>query len=197
MKKLLSVLLLTVILVPLLQAEDKMTEDEFWKQNETKTAAQGISAFPMSSFVYAGLVGYFNFADNGNDENTVGLKITANMKEMVQFLQIRLDAFVGIGGPAEGLIEANVNLVKGLTAGLGISYTKRLKTSPRLSLMVEDEGNSARRGGIYIMKDSSGGVEISWPLVDKWNFFGEFGVENDDRYDIDYTRIICGVQYQF
>ncbi|MBF0199119.1 MAG: hypothetical protein HQL32_15495, partial [Planctomycetes bacterium] len=94
-----------------------------------------------------------------------------------------------------GLAEVDFVLMKGLKAGVGVSHTELLGLSPRFGLYVEDQDNTARSGGIYFLKDEGGGIELSWPLKDRWSFNGDFGMEKDD--DKKNTRLVAGLLYRF
>jgi len=188
----LAFIFLTIPFVPSLSGAE--TEDEFWNAPPAQPV-KGWAELPENSFVYAGMMGYFNFSGPAKDIKTAGFKISANMREMMRYLSVRLDGFVGIGGPAEGLIEADFTLIKGLSVGLGFSYTKRLKLSPRFGLFVEDQKNPSRRGGLFLLESGSGGLEVSWPILDQWSFYGEIGVEKADGDE--YTRIVTGAFYKF
>lgn len=177
-------------------AAQSSADDDFWLRDSPPPARMPAPAFQGKSYVYAGLLGYFNNSRSGpDDENTGGLKISAAMKELSPYLTIRLDVLACHGGPAEGLLEADFTLTPGLIAGLGISHTRRLDLSPRLGLYVEDQKDTSRRGGIFLLEDNSGGLELNWPLADSWSTYGELGIERENN--IKYTRILAGVFYKF
>lgn len=169
--------------------------DNFWDKQPAKAAPADENADPSPSYVFAGLTGYFNFSDRPNDDNTVGLKILSSMKDYFEFVALRLDGMLCVEGPAEGLLEADFTLVRGLSAGLGAAYTRRLKLSPRFGLYVEDPSDTARRGGIFLLGSKGYGLEIGWPFAEKWSFAGEFGKER--KNNTDYTRVLAGIYYRF
>lgn len=174
----------------------KRAEEEFWSSEEGQQVekSSGITAFPGESYVDAGLLAYSNFGE-GKDEFTAGFKINASFRDLFEYIYLRVDGFLGVDGPAEGMAEVDFSLIRGLSAGIGLSYTKRLDFSPRFGLYVEDQDNSARRGGFYLLRDEGGGIELGWPLTDQWSAHGDFGIEkeNDDKY----TRLLAGVLYRF
>lgn len=188
---------LTLIILLLLAASPAYSNDDFWSDEGGKTARnQGITPFPSSGVIFAGLVGYFNYSDEyDDDEHTAGFKISALLKDVVKNFSFRLDGLVTLGGPTEGLLELEVSLVEGLVAGLGLSHTKREKVSPRLGLYVMDVDNPARRGGIYLLENSAG-IELGWPLVDRWSFYMDGGSEENSNGH-KYSRAVLGMMYQF
>jgi hypothetical protein len=102
---------------------------------------------------------------------------------------------LGIGGPAEGLVEGQLVLLKGLHLGCGVHYTERAKAQGRFGLYVEDQNDGRRRGGIYMLSEGGGALELSWPVSDQWALRGDIGQEEDD--DETYQRAILGVLYEF
>jgi len=187
--------LLIFVLIQSILFSARQSEDEFWDSEKGDSLERsGLTQFPGNSFVYAGILGYANFSGR-EDDYTAGLKISSSLRDYVQYFSIKLDGFLGIGGPVEGNIEASVSLVRGLQAGVGLSYTKRLNFSPRFGLYVEDETDTARRGGLYLLRESSGGIELSWPFDKKWCFYGDFGSEKEGNDK--YTRLLAGMLYQF
>lgn len=192
---LISSVLLVLVALSSLQA-GRRAEDDFWSSDGGQQLERtGLTPFPGESFVEAGLMGYANFGGSKDSEYTVGLKISASFRDYFEYLHFRLDGFLGIDGPAEGLVEAELVLLKGLKIGLGTTHTKRNNLSPRLGLYVEDQSDLARRGGIYFLDNQGGGLEINWPLSKDWNYRGDFGVEKE--HDEKYTRLLLGVLYHF
>lgn len=174
----------------------RRAEEEFWSQEDNKEYSKktGLTNYPQDSIVQAGLVAYGNYGD-GEDEFTAGFKISASFRDYFEYLFFRADGMLGIGGPAEGMAEAQFVLLRGLVAGLGGSYTKRLNFSPRFGLYVEDQTNKSRRGGFYLAKDSSGGIEVNWEFNQQWDFNVDLGVEKDNNDK--YNRFVIGMLYKF
>ena len=185
---------LLLILLPVVSG----AEEEFWRKPEERPAEaqprHRAAPLRAPSYVYAGPVGYFNFSNKGNNENTAGLRINSSVREFSDVFALRFDAMLGLGGPAEGLAEVDFTLMRGLLVGLGASHTTRVGTSARAGLYVEDHQNSARRGGIFLIKNG-GGVELSWPIEFQWSFFGEFGSERDAG--VSYNRVQAGLFFKF
>ncbi|MBF0244773.1 MAG: hypothetical protein HQL31_05825 [Planctomycetes bacterium] len=177
-----------------LEARERPSSDEYWT-TERERGNSEYSTFGGEGYVYAGLVSYNSFSSEGEDDYTVGFKINSTLKNVVNYVNVRIDGMLGVGGPFEGLLEANVALVKGLQAGLGISYTDRIETSLRLGLYVVDEEDVGRRGGLYLLKNQSGGIELSWPVNERWSVWGDFGMEKQSNAD--YTRALVGLFYSF
>lgn len=185
-------------LIPGMLLAKSKAEEEFWSEQPTSRDSFFGSgpALPGKSFVDAGPMVYANFGDGpAKDEYTAGLKINASIRDYFEHAYLRLDGLLGLGGPVEGVAEVDVNLIKGLAVGVGGSYTKRLDFSLRFGIYVEDQQNSAKRAGMYLLRDESGGIEVSWPLRDRWTVNGDFGVEKES--DDKYTRLVFGLMYRF
>jgi hypothetical protein len=172
-------------------------ERDFWTAKETKeqTKNTGVTAFPGKSWVEAGPVAYGSYGGSKKDEWTGAFHIEASFRDWSDFFQLRLNGLLGIGGPAEGLAEAQVVLLEGLALGGGICYTERLETTGRFGLYVEDKSNSRRRAGLYLLTDKGGGIELSWPIVEKWSLWGDVGEEKDNGDK--YRRTVLGLNYSF
>jgi hypothetical protein len=191
-----NTILFSIFFLSLSLFAGRKAEDEFWSEdnNREKGANSGISAHPGESFVQAGLLGYINYG-KGKDEFTAGLKISSSFREAFDFMFLRMDGFLAIDGPVEGTGEVQFALIKGLNCGLGINYSERIKFSPRFGLYVEDQNNFSKRAGFYLLKDSSGGIEINWPFGEQWDAFVDVGVEKNN---IDsYKRLVAGLMYKF
>ncbi|MBF0199480.1 MAG: hypothetical protein HQL32_17325 [Planctomycetes bacterium] len=106
-----SLALTCLLLVHSLYA-GRRAEEDFWtsENGESLTSQTGLTAFPSESFVKAGLQGYANFG-KAEDTFTAGLKISASFRDFIEYMQFRLDGFLGIEGTAEGLAEVDFVLM--------------------------------------------------------------------------------------
>jgi hypothetical protein len=191
-----SVIIFCVLFLGSSSFAGRRAEEEFWsdEDNANKGATQGLTAYPGDSFVTAGLMAYMNYG-KGEDDFTAGLKISSSFRDAFEFMHLRLDGFLGIDGPAEGTSEVQFSLIKGFNFGLGVNYTKRLKFSPRFGLYVEDQKDISKRAGFYLLKDSSGGIEVNWPFSEQWDVSVDVGVE---KTSVDsYKRLVAGLMYKF
>ena len=172
-------------------------EEDFWAAPETKTQAKrsGISAFPGESWVESGLFVYGNYGGLKKDEWTGALRIEASFRDTFEFFHLRVNGLLGIDGIAEGAIEGQVVLMEGFKLGVGGSFTERAEFQPRAGLYVEDRNESRRRGGIYLLGSDGGGIEMSWPVVEQWAVWGDFGQEEDNGDQ--YHRATFGLNYTF
>jgi len=175
----------------------KLAENDFWtkEKDETETPkSSAIAKYPGLSYVEAGVI-YYGKTGDVEDEHRGGMKITASLRDYFEHVHFRLDAWATVGGPAEGSLEAQISLVKGLNVGLGGMHTDHLQLVPRLGLYVEDQNNYSRRMGLYLLGADGGGLEFSWPIEEKWAIHGDLAVEED--HDVQARRWILGLLYRF
>ena len=170
-------------------------ERAFWTPKDQHVESQKSENPPMQSWVEAGPVAHGNVGGSAKDEWTGALRVEASFRDWSEYFRLRIDGLLGIGGPAEGLAEAQVVLFKGFSFGAGLSYTDRIKNSGRCGLYVEDKTNTRRRGGIYLLTHKGAGLEMSWPVVERWAAWGDIGTE-DDHGD-QYQRATLGLLYSF
>lgn len=186
--------LLALFCLPLVAASE--AEEDFWTSNEgQKSRSVGLAPFPGTSTVDAGVALYGSFGGDESDEWSAGLRIDGVYRDAWEYIHFRIAGFVGFDGISEGLVETQVALIKALKFAFGGTYTDRLDFSLRYGLYVEDETDPRRKGGIFMLQDEGGGLEISWPLDKKWSVWGEFSREEPslDKYQ----KLQLGAMYQF